>query len=152
MKFFAIYFCVVWIALIIWVARDILQRSNNKFLQVFCILIMILFTPFGVFLYLIIRPGKNVYENLAGEIEENLEILQDLIHERIGHNTMTDIYCPSCQHSVESDYMVCPNCSENLKHTCHECHKEVRENWAVCPYCQSKQKKKKKKKKEKKTD
>ncbi len=149
-KFFVVYFFVVWLGLIFWVAKDISQRSNNKFFQIFCVLLMIFLTPLWIFLYLLIRPGKDIYQNLTSEIEENLEILQDFVLERTQHNTMNEIHCPSCHESIESDYLICPNCQETLKQTCHECQKEVRESWAVCPYCQSKQKKNKKHKKDKK--
>jgi hypothetical protein len=44
-KFFVIYFFVIWIALILWVARDISYRSSNAFLQAFSLLIVIFLTP-----------------------------------------------------------------------------------------------------------
>ena len=45
LKFTVVYFFVVWIALIIWVARDISERTPSRLYQILCILIMILFTP-----------------------------------------------------------------------------------------------------------
>lgn len=44
-KFFVIYFFVIWIALILWVVRDISYRSSSAFLQAFCILLIIFLTP-----------------------------------------------------------------------------------------------------------
>lgn len=156
-KFSVIYFFVVWIGLIIWVARDISYRTNNGFYQIFCILIMILLTPLWVFVYLLIRPRKSIYERCSREIEGNLEILADIVQEKIHSDIETqeefeNLVCPSCEEEVESDFIVCPNCKTSLKDTCHECHKIIRESWKVCPYCQTKQKKKKHKNKQKKTD
>jgi len=84
-KFAVVYFFIVWIALVVWVARDITNRSSSRIFQTLCILLMILFTPLGVFLYLLIRPGKSMYEKYTEEIEENLEILSEIVHDRLGH-------------------------------------------------------------------
>lgn len=150
-KFFIIYFFVVWIALIIWVAKDISSRSNSRIIQVFCVLIMILFTPLWVFLYLLIRPRKSIDDKRSSEIEGNLEILSEIVQERLENSQQVgDYICSNCDYSIESDFIICPNCKISLKDTCHECHKVIREGWKVCPYCQTKQKKKKQKKHEEK--
>ena len=44
-KFFIAYFFVVWIGLVLWVARDISHRSNSRIFQMLCVLIIILLTP-----------------------------------------------------------------------------------------------------------
>ncbi len=150
-KFAVTYFFVVWIALIIWVAKDIAFRSDSRIFQVICILIMIFFTPLWVFLYLIIRPWKSIYDAYSQEIEENLEILNNIVKEGIEtQQAPKDYECPKCHSEVESDFIICPSCKTSLKDTCHECHKIIREWWKVCPYCQTKQKKKDKKSKKKK--
>lgn len=149
-KFCIIYFFVVWIGLIIWVAKDISSRSNSRFYQVFCVLIMILLTPLWVFIYLLIRPRKSMYEKRSSEIEGNLEILSSIVRERIEHDIdeaeTLDLTCTKCSEDIESDFIICPHCKTSLKDTCHECHKIIRESWKVCPYCETKQKKKKNKK------
>lgn len=143
-KFFIVYFFIVWITLIIWVVRDIAHRSQSLIFQSFCVLLIIIFSPLGIFLYLLIRPGKSMYEKYAIEIEENLEILNQIVEERLGHGKNGNLLCPKCSEYIEPDFIICPNCKVSLKHTCHECLKEIRENWKVCPYCQTKQKSKKK--------
>lgn len=143
-KFFVVYFFVVWIALIIWVARDISNRSNSRCMQSLCVLLMILFTPLWVFLYLIIRPRKTVFEKYYAEVEGNLDILNEIVQERLEHKN--ELTCPSCDEAIEEDFIVCPSCKETLKQTCISCKKEIREGWKTCPYCKAKQKKKHKKK------
>jgi RNA polymerase subunit RPABC4/transcription elongation factor Spt4 len=149
-KFCVIYFFVVWIGLIIWVARDISFRSNSKFYQVFCVLIMILLTPLWVFIYLLIRPRKSIYDRCSKEIEWNLEILSSIVQDRIesdiDEEVNEELTCLECNEEIEHDFIICPNCKTSLKDTCHECHKIIRESWKVCPYCETKQKKKKHKK------
>jgi uncharacterized membrane protein (DUF485 family) len=120
-KFCVMYFFVVWVALIIWVTKDIAYRSNSRTLQVFCVLIMILFTPLWVLLYILIRPRKSVYDKYNDEIEWNLWILSEIVQDHIETTT--------------ADY-ICPECWDDI----------IREWWSVCPYCETKQKKKKHKK------
>lgn len=142
-KFFAVYFFIVWIALVIWVAKDISNRTNSRIYQGFCVLLMILFTPLGIFLYLLIRPGKSIFEKYYEEIEWNLDILNEMVDERLSALPEWELFCPACDDVIEADFIICPSCKETLKHTCRECEKEIREGWKVCPYCQAKQKKKK---------
>jgi hypothetical protein len=44
-KFFIIYFFVIWIALVVWVIKDISIRTNNLFFQIISILIILFLTP-----------------------------------------------------------------------------------------------------------
>jgi len=141
------YFFVIWIAIIIWVVKDISNRTNSIFLQILSILIVVLFTPLGVFLYLLIRPGRTIFEKYYEEIEENLDILADMVEKRSGGSIIEETNCPHCEYVIQTDFIVCPNCKEKLRCECKSCHKEIRENWSICPYCGEKQKDKKKKKK-----
>lgn len=147
-KFFVAYFFVVWIALILWVARDISYRSSNAFLQAFSLLIVILLTPLGVFLYLLVRPRKTMIESYYEEVENNLNVLSEIVQERL--ESTTHLTCPKCEHVVEADFLLCPSCHNTLKHQCISCKREIRESWEVCPYCKTLQvPEKKSKKKEK---
>lgn len=144
--FLVAYFFVIWIALIVWVVKDISNRTNSIFLSLFSVLVVTLFTPLGVFLYLLIRPGKTVFEKYYEEVEENLEILSSIVEKHTLIEAQWDYTkCPKCDYEIQTEYIVCPNCKEKLRHKCHKCHKEIRDNWEVCPYCAEKQKKKEKK-------
>ncbi len=141
-KFFVVYFFVVWMALVLWVAKDISNRSNSRIFQTFCVLLIILLTPLGVFLYLLLRPRMSVYEKYQEEIEGNLLILWDIVHERLEKAPGEMLLCHNCHIKVEDDYIMCPECKTSLKHNCKSCRKEIRSSWAVCPYCKTKQEKK----------
>lgn len=141
-KFFIAYFFVVWIGLVLWVARDISHRSNSRLFQMLCVLIIIFLTPLWIFLYLLIRPRRSVYEKYQEEIEENLAILWDIVHERLERAPGEILLCHNCQSPIEADYLICPECKTTVKHTCKNCKKEIRSSWEVCPYCESKQNKK----------
>jgi len=145
--FLVAYFFIIWIALIVWVVKDISNRTNSILLSFFSVLIVIIFTPLGVFLYLLIRPSRTVFEKYYEEIEENLSILSSIVEKHgLMEESQNITHCPKCNYEVQTDFIVCPNCQEPLKHKCHKCHKEIREGWEICPYCGEKQKKKEEKK------
>lgn len=141
--FLVVYFVIVWIVLIVWVAQDIATRTNYKILWFFSVLLIIILTPLGILIYLLIRPGWNISKRCYREIEWNLDILNEIVQERIQQELL---FCPHCDDVIESDFIVCPSCRKKLKHSCHSCKKEIQDDWKVCPYCETKQKKKHKKK------
>lgn len=82
LKLGIIYFFVIWIALIVWVIKDISIRTNNLFFQIIAVLTILLLSPFGIFIYLLIRPRRTLYDKYYEEIEENLDIFNEIVEER----------------------------------------------------------------------
>lgn len=82
LKFFIIYFFVIWIALIVWVIKDISIRTTNIYFQIISVFIILFLTPLWVFIYLLIRPGRTLYDRYYDEIEDNLDIFHDIVEER----------------------------------------------------------------------
>lgn len=81
-KFVIVYFFIIWISLVVWVLKDIRNRTTNLFFQFICVLIPVFLTPFGIFVYLLVRPTKTLYEKYYDEIEENLDLIYEIIEER----------------------------------------------------------------------
>lgn len=81
-KFIVIYFFIIWVAIIVWVIKDIRVRTNNILFQIISVLIVLIWTPFAIFIYLLLRPGKTIYERYYDEIEDNLDIMSEIIEER----------------------------------------------------------------------
>ncbi|ATU05678.1 hypothetical protein BKN14_04555 [Candidatus Gracilibacteria bacterium HOT-871] len=81
-KFIIAYGFIIWITLVIWVLKDIRNRTSNILYQMLCVLIPVIFTPLGIIIYLLIRPSKTLYERFYDEIEENLDIIYEIIEER----------------------------------------------------------------------
>lgn len=80
-KFIIVYFFIIWISLVVWVLKDIRNRTSNVFFQLISVLISVI--PFvGIFFYLLIRPSRTLYEKYYEEIEENLDIINEIIEER----------------------------------------------------------------------
>ena len=40
-----VYFFIIWIAVLVWVIKDISNRTNNVLLQIFSILLIVFLTP-----------------------------------------------------------------------------------------------------------
>lgn len=124
------YFFIIWAAFIIWVIKDITNRTTNILIQTLSIFIILFFTPlFGLPIYLLIRPGTTLFERYYEE-EEVVESDDDL--EEVYH-------CPGCNHHVSREFRFCPKCAYELTTTCPSCHKQVHTDWSLCPYCGEKE-------------
>lgn len=120
------YFFIIWGAFIIWVIKDITNRTSNIFVQTVSIFIILFFTPlFGLPIYLLIRPRKTIFEQYyeEEELEESVDELEDVYH------------CPGCNHKVSRDFRFCPKCAFELTIACPACAKRIHTDWALCPYC-----------------
>lgn len=120
------YFFIIWGAFIIWVIKDITNRTTNILIQSLSIFIILFFTPiFGLPIYLLIRPRATLFEQYYEE-EEEKELIDDL--EELYH-------CPGCSHTVSRDFKFCPKCAFELTVSCPSCRKQIHTDWALCPYC-----------------
>jgi len=78
-KFVVIYFFIIWISLLVWVVKDISNRTDNILLQILSVATILIFTPIGIFIYFIIRPSKTFLERSYEEIWYNLDIIADFV-------------------------------------------------------------------------
>ena len=115
----------LWLSLIVWTFRDARSRSRDAFAILLATLMTVIFGPLGVLLYFLLRPQVTLAELYERSLEEEA-LLQDL-EERDR--------CPGCSRVVESDWVVCPDCLTQLKHTCTKCGHTLHLRWTVCPYC-----------------
>lgn len=139
LKLVIIYFFIVWIAIVIWVTKDIINRTNNILYQIFSIFTVLLWTPLGIVVYLLIRPSKTLFEKYYEEasIEEDLE-LDDFVEkeEMVDKKESSEKHtCLHCSYDIQLDYKFCPNCRACLKKECSACGKEINPKWTICPYC-----------------
>lgn len=108
-SFFSLVLLVIWIMVIVWVYRDAERRGMNGVLWALLVLIGNLI---GLLIYLIVRserwPAKKTVQTTT---------------------------CPSCQKTVESTFIFCPNCGARLQAVCPGCNKPVESTWRVCPHC-----------------
>ena len=148
-KFIAVYFIIIWISVIAWVIKDINNRTNNIFLQVISILIILFWTPFSVFIYLLIRPSKTLFEKYYDEIESNLDVMSSIIEGKNKNMGDDGVHCFNCHKPISSDFKFCPNCKISLRMNCGW-YKKIIYIWRlICPYCWDENNNKEDEKKEK---
>ena len=129
--FGAAFLIALWIGLILWVLRDIRSRTRDPFMIILSILfVIVLFIP-GVFIYLFVRPRKTFEQKYQDAIEEEALLREIGVSER----------CPSCGHSIENDWILCPYCHTKIKKKCVNCGKASELPWNLCPYCGEQQQK-----------
>jgi RNA polymerase subunit RPABC4/transcription elongation factor Spt4 len=116
-----------WVSMVIWTFRDIRSRSRDIFAAALAALMVLLFGPIGLMLYLLLRPRETLAEAYDRALEE--EALLREIEERV--------VCPTCGHPTLSDWMLCPHCHTQLKRPCAECGNLLEMEWRLCPYCGS---------------
>jgi RNA polymerase subunit RPABC4/transcription elongation factor Spt4 len=120
---------LLWLSIIVWVYRDIRERSRDLGLQVLAVFVVMIFFPGfnipGLALYLMLRPRESLEESYARSLEE-----EALLRE-IGDEGM----CPSCRRFVEKDWRLCPFCATQLKDVCSKCQQLLSFNWVACPLC-----------------
>jgi len=78
-----VYFLIIWIAVIVWVIKDISNRTHSILLQIISIFIVIIFWPLWILLYFLIRPNKNLFEKYYKEIESNIDFLTETILKKL---------------------------------------------------------------------
>jgi RNA polymerase subunit RPABC4/transcription elongation factor Spt4 len=114
-----------WLSLILWTAKDIRSRSDERLAQILAILAVALLTVPGLFLYLLLRPQRTMEEAYQSSLEE-----ESLLASLAGRLT-----CPGCARQVENDWRICPTCSTLLRKSCADCGRMLDLSWNVCPYC-----------------
>ncbi|MGA9398728.1 MAG: zinc ribbon domain-containing protein [Anaerolineaceae bacterium] len=115
----------LWISLIIWVYRDIRNRSDDLPLRILAVTVSILLFLPGVLIYLILRPPLTSEEKYQAALEE--EALLTTLEE--------SELCPGCERKINPEWMVCPSCHIVLKKKCPDCGSLIELAWDICPFC-----------------
>ena len=136
-KLAILYFFVIWISIIVWVIRDISNRTDSITLQFISLLIVLIWTPFWVFIYLLIRPTKTLFEKYYDEVENNLDFLTQSIKDKLQDKDKDKIVltCQKCNYPTEKWFKFCPNCNIELKYSCRFCNKKIDKEWKNCAHC-----------------
>jgi len=123
--FLGAFLAAFWVSLVIWTFRDARSRSRDPFSHLLAALMIAIFGPLGLFVYLILRPQETLAEAYERSLEEEA-LLQD-IEERL--------VCPGCKQTVQDNFQFCPSCHTRLKKVCPGCGELLRLRWNICPYC-----------------
>ena len=105
---------------IIWVTKDIINRTNSFSLQVISILFVTFLTPLvGLPLYLLIRPVSYKRDNIPRR-------------EACASNLVP---CFNCNTLNPKEYSCCVVCGERLKIKCKECGNQYAHSFGYCNVC-----------------
>ncbi|MBA3944612.1 MAG: zinc ribbon domain-containing protein [Herpetosiphonaceae bacterium] len=120
------YYLLLLVAAAIWTYRDIRARTQDVIAQVLSVtLVLVLQLPFGLPLYLLMRPKQTLADKYERALEEEY-LRRDIEDEHV---------CPNCQRGIEGDFVVCPYCMVELRRRCVNCDRTIDLTWGVCPYC-----------------
>jgi RNA polymerase subunit RPABC4/transcription elongation factor Spt4 len=121
----AAYIVLLWAASVLWIYRDIHERSEDVLVQVLAVSLALVLPFAGVVLHFILRPRQTLNERYERRLEE--EFLRRDMDEKF--------VCPHCQRGIEPDFVICPHCHTSLRRRCTTCDKVIDLTWSVCPYC-----------------
>jgi RNA polymerase subunit RPABC4/transcription elongation factor Spt4 len=124
-----IWALLLWLSVVVWVYRDIRDRTRDSSLQTLSVFVVLMFFPGfnlpGLSLYLLMRPRETLEEAYARSLEEEA-LLRELGDEGS---------CPSCRRLVDKDFQFCPSCQTQLRDQCTKCERLLSFSWVACPSC-----------------
>lgn len=119
------YAVILWLGTLVWVYRDIRERTRDTWSHTVSVLLVVIFNLPGLILYLVLRPRETLLEAYERRLETEA-LMGDMPERRV---------CPSCQRPTRPDYLVCPYCRTGLRQACAKCSKPLELTWVACPYC-----------------
>jgi RNA polymerase subunit RPABC4/transcription elongation factor Spt4 len=120
------YVLVLWIGAVVWVYRDVRNRTSDQMSQLIAVVLVAVFNLPGLLVYLVIRPQTT----LADAYERSLEA-ETVLHEL----QLSATSCQGCRRPIDDDFNICPYCRIVLREPCRTCSRLVRTSWVACPYC-----------------
>jgi len=125
----AVYVVLLWLACAYWAFRDLQSRTAKPIGPYLAAIVIILFTPilfpFGVLLYRLVRPGETVAEANERAIAE----------EAMLREIEAQPHCARCSRRVDTEWIVCPTCRNQLRRVCPSCGRKLELDWLVCAWC-----------------
>ena len=118
------YALVLWLSAVVWVYRDVRNRTSDQMSQLIAVVLVAVFNVPGLVVYLVIRPQTT----LADAYERSLEA-EAILHElQLSANS-----CQGCRRPIDDDFNICPYCRVVLREACRTCSRLVRTSWTACP-------------------
>lgn len=124
-KLVLIIFLVFWIVVLDWIWVDSGERTTNRKLRIFYVVIAAIFNIFGWIIYLIIRPNLTIEEIYWADLERR--------YLKYETNELGD--CPKCGTQLYPGYLYCPKCKYRIKVKCGNCNVYIDKGSNFCPFC-----------------
>jgi len=123
----AAYGLLLWLAVIVWVYRDISSRTRDLLARTSAIIWSIICPFLGLPIYFVLRPRRSLLDEYESSLTREA-ILADL---------SVDISCPDCSRLVSGEWTFCPFCQIELKKKClnPQCDSFMDFSWSACARC-----------------
>ncbi len=122
---FGAFLAALWLSMVFWTYRDIRARTEDRLIHALAALITAVMGPFGLVIYLILRPLETMEQTYQRALEEEALLTE----------IESTALCPGCGLQIQDEWQVCPSCHTHLRKACVECGRMMELQWQVCPYC-----------------
>ncbi len=126
---FLFYLLLIWFASVVWVIRDISNRTKDP-ISIFVAVAISLMLPFvGLPIYFILRPSATLNQSFENSIEQQL-LLTEMYNIDICSN-------PRCRKPLKENWITCVYCGRQERKLClkPDCKTVMAKKWAFCPKC-----------------
>tara|TARA_B110000014_G_C20107058_1_gene582368 strand:- start:229 stop:924 length:696 start_codon:yes stop_codon:yes gene_type:complete len=126
---FLFYLLLIWFASVVWVVRDIANRTKDP-ISIFVAVAISLLLPFvGLPIYFILRPSVTLNQSFENSIEQQL-LLTEMYNIDICSNAR-------CRKPLKENWITCVYCGRQERKLCTkpDCKTVMAKKWAFCPTC-----------------
>ena len=126
---FLFYLLLIWFASVVWVIRDIANRTKDP-ISIFVAVAISLLLPFvGLPIYFILRPSVTLNQSFENSIEQRL-MLTEMYNIDICSNAR-------CRKPLKENWITCVYCGRQERKLCTkpDCKTVMAKKWAFCPTC-----------------
>ncbi len=116
---------IFWLVVVTWVWFDSSERTDNVFLRVLAVIVVLVTTIPGLIVYLILRPRSTSQEQYWSDLERRY----------LMYETAELQDCEVCGVMLQPGFVYCPSCRNEIKVKCSKCGVNIDKKWGNCPFC-----------------
>jgi hypothetical protein len=120
-----LFLAAVWLALVLWTARDVTQRTNDPVARLLAVVVVGGLFVAGYVIYRLLRPARTLQQRYFDSLEEEA-LLQGL---------QATPACGACGRATHESFVFCPFCKSQLRTRCDGCGTAIEKAWPLCAYC-----------------
>ena len=119
-------FVTVWLATVVWTARDAARRCRHAAFAFGWTAIAFLVPIVGAVIYVLARP-----------LESRADVRMRRLRTRILQASLAEAAdrCAACATPLRPEFRCCPGCGARLREQCAGCAQLVQPTWTACPWC-----------------
>src|SRR3954469_12730699 len=121
------FFIAIWVASVIWTARDARRRCGHVSLRLGAPLAAMLLPSVGAGLYALVKPCEERADVRARRMRTRF--LESVVNGGDAER------CAECATTRLPQFRCCPACGERVRSACDGCGRPVRTRWTTCPWC-----------------